>query len=237
MLALFYLSQTLFFVLIGFGVIFVLVRSRQEEREEDGGEDLSASRLLSPSHGLDGARLHENICLTNAMSLPLRMAIEQMPSSSGSMLELIAISARASAPIPFCFTIRRKKSTLLFDKLVTNTPIPPTRFEYELKPVSFDNDVVDGKYQCAANFPQQMRRMVLDGMEEILEKQLYAHSHRLEEISFTGTDVFLRILPAGAVDEEGAFVHAWHFAEPLALAIQRFVINTLHEPNAPSSQG
>ena len=139
-LGLFYLSRPLFYVLISFGVLFVTVRSRQSESENPEEEDETpSSRLLSPSMGLDGAHFHGELCATNAMSMPLQLAIEPMASKAGSKIELIVISARASVPIPFCFTIRRKNSTLLFDKLVTNTPIPPTRFEYELKPVPFEN--------------------------------------------------------------------------------------------------
>ena len=117
---------------------------------------------------------------------------ESSPVVEGAMV--ILAHCPIVTPIPFCFTIRPRKSLSTRDKLVSNTLLPSS-LEYELREVELPPPF-HARFESATNASPLFRQLLDSPFMDEVSSLLHHQQLLLQEVCFDGSRIHLSALPA-----------------------------------------
>ena len=223
----YWLSPVLFWILLGVYGAVLLTRQKgadaaEEEAEEEVTHDFDHLLKVRP----DAVLQEHSVILTQGKWL-IQVRCERSAVLDG--VQVILAHCPIVTPIPFCFTIRPRKSLAQRDKLVSNTHMP-SAFEYELRDVPLPAPL-DSRFESATNAPRLFKDLLDSGFVDEMGAFLQHQQLLLQDICFDGSRVHISAIPAQSPEESGdGFEHLSTITEILADSLRSFIdINELVE--------
>ena len=108
---------------------------------------------------------------------------------------LSAVSLFFQKKIPVTFILRRVKSHLGMDNLVSNTPIDGSTIEYELLPLRTGIEAVDNHYRLGTNNRSFLVRVITEEASDVVSALLTSELVYIIEISFNGKAITFMFQP------------------------------------------
>lgn len=218
-------------VLFGVGVAAVLTTNaiRQQEEDELEFDDPQAKlneKKIQDALGVGQREVgftpeedQQNIVIrTNLGVTTIEVDyIEEVP--------VILLDIDLGASNEMAFIIRRKQSALRLPKLVDNTPIVTTGFEYRLRKIPLSTEL-GSAFDAAASRPRLFADLLENGFEQALLESRLHPSYRLEDLVYGGRHLTATLQPA-ADPATMPYIHtSMEFVQPVLSTLSAFLASS-----------
>jgi len=194
------LNRELFAIVAGVTAAWAVVKWRTQ-RDEDAPETADSAVLERVSERVEQAAVVADTLHTRISGRKTAIQLEGLPALGGGRIGVFTFQTPLlNPPLPFCFTLRPERPLLARDRLVSNSNIARTPFEYALHPVALAAGPLSERHACVSNQPRMMARMLRNGLEDTLSEVVATHTFRLEELTWDGGTVWIRLLPVAEPD-------------------------------------
>ena len=223
----YWLAPVLFWVILGvYGAVLLTRRQEETPPEEEIQEDTPTGYEKLIQVRPDAVLKEHGVILTQGRWL-IQVREDRSPVVEGAVV--IFAHCPIVTPIPFCFTIRPRKSLSTKDKLVSNTLLPSS-FEYELREVELPSPL-HARFESATNAATLFKQLLESPFMEEVSALLHHQQLLLQEVCFDGSRVHLSALPAQPTEVSAdGFEQISDVMENLADSLREFIdVNELVE--------
>ncbi len=210
-------SDVLFAITLGVLVSVAVIRWKTQEEDQN---------TPSKAEEVHGALPDATITSETNVRIPLGDAfatIELLPIEGMESESLVSIRFPLNSPIPFCFILRRNRALTHRERLVRNTPLKESQFEYELKGLPLEPWQLENQYEGRANYPKLLTQLLDAGLGEDVQRLHGDHQFLLQMLTYDGTSLELIGLPASTLDDSAQLHHIQDRCEEIGETIAGFI--------------